>query len=106
VAVLVVGIGRLAGDAHGDVGHGGGNHVEPRVGCLGQHPQAAGHQAHHRLEGDQQQRGQKAGEGNALLFALRLLGGDLGGSGGHVRENDISKARQLPKRSADGSKKE
>ncbi len=53
VTVLMLGIGRLAGDTHGRIGEHGRSEVEERVAGLRQDRERAGHDADHGLGGGQ-----------------------------------------------------
>ena len=57
VAILVLGVGGLVGDANGEVGDGCGHKVEARVCGLGQDSQAAGGNSHDDLQAGDRHRG-------------------------------------------------
>ena len=71
VAVGMVAIGRLAGDADGEPGHQGGNEIERGVRRLGQNAERAGEKADDDLESGQAN-GCENGTGGR--FVLLLIG--------------------------------
>ena len=79
VAVVVLLVGGLAGDAHGEIGHHGGGEVEQRMRRLRQHRERAGGQPDHALGDRQPGGGKNRGERDALLGVLFLLAGLLHG---------------------------
>ena len=70
VTVLVIGIGRLVGDANRKVGDGRGHQVEAGVRGFGQNAQAAGRHADHHLQHGDGDRGIDGIQGDRLLLAL------------------------------------
>ena len=67
VAVGVVLVGGTVGDVDGQEGDDGGHQVEAGVGGLGQHPEAAGHEADDELD-DGEENGRPDGAGGGGLF--------------------------------------
>lgn len=68
VAILVLGIGRFAGNADGDIGQYGCGEVEQRMGCFRQDRQRAGEQTDNRLR-----RGEPCGRGDRSERGLFLV---------------------------------
>ena len=65
VTVLVLGVGRLVGDTHREVGHERSHQVEPRVRRFGQNAQAAGGDSDHHLHHGDEDRGKNGIQSDA-----------------------------------------
>ena len=72
VAVLVVGVGRLVGDANREVGHRRGHQVEPGVRRFGENAQTAGGDADDHLQRRDADRGTDGVQRDGLLLALHV----------------------------------
>lgn len=90
VAVGVVGVGGLVGDADGEVGDDGGDEVEAGVGRLGEHAQAVRAQADDGFHRQQDHAGEHAGKRDGALLALGFARSEIRSGGIQRRRGGIS----------------